>query len=81
MKPRRVFTKVAGAAPLERKPLETPPLTRAGRKEAEAVMAATQFKPTVDGKRLVRRYEVHGIVVTEWVNAVLEEPEVLREPR
>lgn len=47
---------------------ETPPLSRAGRKLAEAVMAAAKFKPTMDGKRLVRQFEVHGITVTEWVD-------------
>lgn len=49
--------------------LETPPLSRAGRKIADAIMAAAKFKPTVDGKRLVRQYEVYGIEVTEWIDA------------
>ncbi len=54
----------------DRKPVgETPPLSRAGRKLAEAVLAAAKFKPTADGKRLVRQFEVHGIAVTEWVDA------------
>jgi len=48
---------------------ETPPLSRAGRKAADAVLSAATFKPTIDGSRLVRRYEVHGMVVTEWVDA------------
>ena len=48
---------------------ETPPLSRAGRKIADAIMEAAKFKPTVDGKRLVRQYEVHGIAVTEWLDA------------
>lgn len=48
---------------------ETPPLSRAGRKLADAIMAASKFKPTADGKRMVRQYEVHGIAVTEWVDA------------
>jgi hypothetical protein len=48
---------------------ETPPLSRAGRKIADASMEAAKLKPTVDGKRLVRQYEVHGIAVTEWVDA------------
>jgi len=47
---------------------ETPPLSRAIRKAADAVLSAATFKPTVDGRRLVRQYEVHGIVVTEWVD-------------
>jgi hypothetical protein len=53
--------------------METPSLTRAGRKLAENTLAAAKFKPTVDGSRLVRQYEVHGILVTEWVN--VKEPE------
>jgi len=48
---------------------ETPPLSRSGRKLADAIMEAAKFKRTVDGKRLVRQYEVYGIVVTEWVDA------------
>jgi hypothetical protein len=48
---------------------ETPPLSRAGRKLADDIMAAAKFKPTTDGKRLVRQYEVHGIAVTEWMDA------------
>ena len=32
-------------------------------------MAAAKFKPTADGKRMVRQYEVHGIAVTEWIDA------------
>jgi pyocin large subunit-like protein len=48
---------------------ETPPLTRAGRKAADATLAAAQFKPTSDGKRAVRQFEVHGIAVTEYVSA------------
>jgi hypothetical protein len=33
---------------------ETPALSRAGRKIADATLAAAKFKPTVDGKRMVR---------------------------
>jgi hypothetical protein len=47
---------------------ETPPLTRAGRKIADAVMAAAKFRRTMDGTRMVRQYEVYGMVVTECVN-------------
>jgi len=47
---------------------ETPPLTRAGRRVADATLATAKFKPTANGKRLVRQYEVHGIEVTEWVS-------------
>ena len=46
---------------------EVPPLSQAGRRLADAQMEAAKFKPTVDGKRLVRRFEVHGMEVTEWV--------------
>jgi hypothetical protein len=49
--------------------IETPPLSRAGRKLADAIMEAAKFKPTVDGSRLVRQFEVHGIQVTEWISA------------
>jgi acetoin utilization deacetylase AcuC-like enzyme len=53
----------------ETKPImETPPLTRAGRKLAETTLAAAKFKPTVDGTRMVREYIVHGMKVTEWVD-------------
>jgi len=48
---------------------ETPALSRAGRKVAEAVMEAARFKPNADGSRFVRQYEVHGIGVTEWISA------------
>jgi hypothetical protein len=47
---------------------ETPPLTRAGRRITDAALEAAKFKPTADGKRLVRQFEAHGIAVTEWVN-------------
>jgi pyocin large subunit-like protein len=48
---------------------ETPPLTRAGRKIADATLAAAKFTSTSDGKTAVRRFEVHGMVVTERVSA------------
>jgi pyocin large subunit-like protein len=48
---------------------ETAPLTRAGRKIADATLAAAKFTPTPDGKTAVRRFEVHGMVVTERVSA------------
>jgi hypothetical protein len=47
---------------------ETPPLTRAGRRAANATLEAAKFRPTEDGKRMVRQFEVHGILVTEWVS-------------
>ena len=46
---------------------ETPPFTRAGRRAAEAAMEAARFRSTLDGTRVVRQFEVHGIIVTEWV--------------
>jgi len=49
--------------------LETQPISRAGRKIADAIMEAAKFKPTVDGSRFVRQFEVHGIEVTEWISA------------
>jgi hypothetical protein len=49
------------------KKIETPPLSRAGRRMAEATLAAAQFRPTTNGKRVVRRYEVHGMEIVEWV--------------
>lgn len=52
--------------------MDMPPLTRPGRKLAETTLRAAQFKPTVDGKRQVRQYEVHGIVVTEWMEAGMD---------
>ena len=48
---------------------ETPALSRAGRKAADAIIEAAKFKRTADGTRLVRQYEVHGIVVIEWMDA------------
>lgn len=47
----------------------TPPLTRAGRRVADATLAAAQFTPTSDGKSAIRKFEVHGIVVTEKISA------------
>jgi pyocin large subunit-like protein len=47
---------------------ETPPLTRAGRKIADATLAAARFKPTSDGKSAIRQFEIHGMAVTECVN-------------
>jgi hypothetical protein len=50
------------------KKTETPPLSRAGRRVADATLEAAKFKPTTDGKRVVRQYEVHGMAVTEWIS-------------
>ncbi len=48
--------------------METPPLSRAGRRLADATLAAAHFKPTADGKRAIRKFEVHGLAVTECVD-------------
>jgi acetoin utilization deacetylase AcuC-like enzyme len=48
---------------------ETPPLSKAGRKVADATLAATKFAPTSDGKSAVRKYILHGMVVTEYISA------------
>jgi hypothetical protein len=48
---------------------ETPPLTRAGRKVADATLAAAQFIPSSDGKNAMRKFEVHGMAVTEFISA------------
>jgi pyocin large subunit-like protein len=47
---------------------ETPPLSRAGRKIADATLAAAKFTPTADGKSAIRKFEVHGMAVTERVS-------------
>lgn len=47
---------------------ETPPLSRSGRRIADAKLAAAKFEPTEDGNRMVRKFEVHGIAVTESVS-------------
>lgn len=52
-----------------KKPVETPPLSRAGRRAADAALAAAKFEPTTDGKRVVREFEVHGMQVVEWIAA------------
>jgi hypothetical protein len=65
-------TEMSGAKPLKDlgpSPAPTPALSRTGRKVAEAIMEAAQFKPNADGSRFVRQYEVHGIEVTEWISA------------
>ncbi len=59
-----------------RSPAETPPLTRAGRKAAEAKLAAAQFEPTSDGNGAIRQFEVHGMAVTE----LLRDADVIGAP-
>ena len=48
---------------------ETPALSRAGRRQADATLAAAKFTPTLDGKSAIRTFEVHGMAVTELVSA------------
>jgi pyocin large subunit-like protein len=48
---------------------ETPPLSRAGRKVADATLAAAKFVPSSDGKNAMRKFEVHGMAVTEFISA------------
>jgi hypothetical protein len=65
-----VVAERSGAKPIkDLTRLQTQPLSRAGRKIADAIMETAKFKRTTDGTRLVRQYEVHGIVVTEWISA------------
>jgi pyocin large subunit-like protein len=59
---------------------ETPPLTRAGRKVADATLAAAKFTPTSDGKSAVRRFEVHGMVVTEKISGANVMPTLPQSP-
>jgi hypothetical protein len=47
----------------------TPPLSRAERKVADAALAAAKFVPSSDGKNAMRRFEVHGMAVTEVMSA------------
>ena len=68
----RMFRKAQSLSPAAQKPAptpETPPLSRAGRREADAIMEAAKFTPNVDGSRFVRQFEVYGIEVTEWISA------------
>jgi hypothetical protein len=53
----------------QNRPPETEPLSRQGRKVADATLAAAKFKPTSDGKSAMRQFEVHGMTVTELVSA------------
>jgi hypothetical protein len=57
---------------------EAPPLSRPGRRIAEAKLNAAKFEPTSDG-RAKRKYEVHGIEVTESVSAELAEEHSKRD--
>jgi hypothetical protein len=65
----RMVKRPSPGAPRREPAPETPALSRSGRKIADAIMASAKFQLTVDGKRMVRRYEVYGIVVTEWISA------------
>jgi hypothetical protein len=57
------------AAELREYRSETPPLSKAGRKVADATLAAATFTRTSDGKSAVRKYSLHGMVVTEYISA------------
>jgi hypothetical protein len=59
---------------------ETPPLSRAQRKIADATLAAAKFTPTCDGKSAIRRFEVHGMAITECVDVKNAMP-VSRSPK
>jgi hypothetical protein len=48
---------------------QTPPLSRAERKVADATLAAAKFVPSSDGKNAMRKFEVHGMAVTEFISA------------
>jgi len=48
---------------------QTPPLSRAERKVADAALAAAQYVPSSDGKSTMRKFEVHGMAVTEFISA------------
>jgi hypothetical protein len=68
----RMFRKAQSPSPGAQKPAptsETPPLSRSGRKEADAIMEAAKFTRNVDGSRFVRQFEVYGIEVIEWISA------------
>ena len=56
-----------GGSMNDTKETETPPLSRTSRRKADAALAAAKFRPTTNGKRVVRRYEVHGMEIVEWV--------------
>ena len=76
MKPPNKFAVKSTAVPESVKDAgrETPPLSRHGRKVADATLAAAQFKLTPDGKNAVRQFEVHGIAVTEEIGAAYVMP-------
>ena len=63
-----------GGSMINTKETETPQLSRAGSRKAEATLASAQFRPTTNGKRVVRRYEVHGMEIVEWVAIERAEP-------
>jgi hypothetical protein len=64
-----VVTVAATTPPLKYAGPQTPPLTRQGRKVADATLAAAKFTPTSDGKSAIRKFVVHGMSVTELVSA------------
>jgi hypothetical protein len=62
-------TATAPATSVKEQGPQTPALSRAERKVANAVLAAAKFVPSSDGKNAMRRFEVHGMVVTEFISA------------
>jgi hypothetical protein len=44
-------------------------LSRQGRKVADATLAAAQCIPSSDGKNAMRKFEVYGVAVTEFISA------------
>jgi hypothetical protein len=67
--PEQTATVTSRKAPAKEAGPQTPPLTRAGRKVADATLAAAQFVPSSDGKNAMRTFEVHGMAVTECIPA------------
>jgi hypothetical protein len=59
----------APKAPAKEAGPQTPPLSRAQRKVADAALAAAKFVPSTDGKNAMRKFEVHGMAVTEYISA------------
>jgi hypothetical protein len=60
---------MAPKAPAKEEGPQTEPLSRAQRKVADAALAAAKFVPSTDGKNAMRKFEVHGMAVTEFISA------------
>lgn len=69
LSPRTALDLTSHTAELRQSRAETPPLSKAGRKIADATLAAAKFSRTSDGKSAVRKFSVHGMVVTEYISA------------